>query len=61
MLERLTAEIDGLGADPAVEAVARLPYLEAVCNEVLRLCPPAPEALRPPFDTRRGRSGIKIR
>jgi cytochrome P450 len=42
-LERLTLEVDGAGPG----ALARLPYLDAVCNEVLRLCPPAPEALRP--------------
>lgn len=41
-LERLRAEIasvpGGENADP--EALARLPYLEAVCNETLRLYPP---------------------
>lgn len=39
-LDRLRAEIDPLGDDPEPEALARLPYLEAVCNETLRLYPP---------------------
>jgi cytochrome P450 len=40
--ERLLAELRGMGdhLDPA--AVTRLPYLDAVCNEVLRLDPVAP-------------------
>lgn len=43
VLARLRAELltlpDGARAEP--EAVARLPFLEAVCNETLRLYPPA--------------------
>jgi cytochrome P450 len=44
-LDRLVAEVSSAGGSPS--ALARLPYLDAVCHEVLRLCPPAPEALRP--------------
>jgi cytochrome P450 len=36
-LERLRAELDILGPDPGVDALSRLPYLTAVCNETLRL------------------------
>ena len=39
--ERLLAEIEGLGAEPAPEALAKLPYLGAVIDEALRLWPPA--------------------
>jgi cytochrome P450 len=39
-LERLRDEIASVPADP--ESVARLPYLEAVCHETLRLTPVAP-------------------
>jgi cytochrome P450 len=49
---RLKAEIETLGNDPDSEAVARLPYLEAVCNESMRLNPPAPfvrRDLKKPF------------
>lgn len=48
--ERLAAELaalpdhDGKGAD--AEAIAKLPYLEAVCNESLRLYPIVTEVLR---------------
>jgi cytochrome P450 family 110 len=38
-LERLRAELKSLGEGPAPDAIARLPYLEAVCQETLRLCP----------------------
>lgn len=41
-LDRLRSEIDALGADPEPDAVAALPYLEAVCNETLRLHPLLP-------------------
>jgi cytochrome P450 len=45
VLERLTAELASAdAADP--EAVTRLPYLEAVCNETLRLKPIASSILR---------------
>lgn len=40
VLERLRAEVEPAGDDP--EALARLPYLEAVCNETLRRYPIAP-------------------
>lgn len=39
-LERLRAELAPLGDQSDPEAVARAPYLEAVCNEALRLYPP---------------------
>jgi cytochrome P450 family 110 len=39
VLERLLAEIDALDGDPEPEALARLPYLEAVVQETLRLYP----------------------
>lgn len=38
-LERLRAEVAALGAEPEPEVVARLPYLEAVCHETMRLYP----------------------
>lgn len=53
VLERLRAEIDGLGPDPSPEALAGLPYLEAVCNESLRISPLLTEVvrqLRVPFE-----------
>lgn len=43
---RLRAELVALGPDPDVEAVAALPYLDAVCHEVLRLWPIIPIAPR---------------
>lgn len=51
-LERLRAELAPLGDDPDPEAVARLPFLEAVCHETLRLfpiLPLAPRTLLQPF------------
>ena len=51
-LARLRAELATLGDDPDLEAVARLPYLEAVCHETLRLypiLPLAPRTLRRPL------------
>jgi cytochrome P450 len=36
---RLLAELRGLGEAPESDAIARLPYLEAVCHETLRLKP----------------------
>ena len=45
-LERLRAEVDGLGEDPDPEALVKLPYLEAVCSETLRLYPIAPDVPR---------------
>jgi cytochrome P450 len=42
VLRRLQDELTALGADPEPEALAKAPYLEAVCNETLRLRPPSP-------------------
>jgi len=36
---RLVSEVDGLGPDPAPDDLARLPYLNAVVDETLRLFP----------------------
>jgi cytochrome P450 len=41
--ERLLTELRGV---PDIEAMVRLPYLDAVCNETLRLNPIAPAILR---------------
>ncbi len=41
-LQRLREELATLGDDPDPEAIARLPYLEAVCHETLRLFPILP-------------------
>ncbi len=45
-LGRLLAEIDGLGEDAAPEALVRLPYLDAVVHETLRLHPVLPDPYR---------------
>lgn len=45
-MERLLAELDSLGPDPDPEHLARLPYLEAVVHETLRLHPIVPDAPR---------------
>lgn len=45
-LERLRAEVLGLGPDPEPEAIARLPYLDAVCSETMRLRPITPQVVR---------------
>ena len=37
--EKLLAELDTLGDNPDKSAIARLPYLNAVCSETLRLYP----------------------
>jgi cytochrome P450 len=37
VLARLRAELDALGPNPEPDAIARQPYLSAVCNETLRL------------------------
>ena len=37
--EKLLAEIDALGSNPEPIAIARLPYLNAVCSETLRIYP----------------------
>ena len=41
-LERLRADLSALPPDPEPESLAKLPYLEAVCNETLRRYPLAP-------------------
>jgi len=43
---RLRAEIDALGEDPDPEALAKLPYLDAVCKETMRRHPIVTESLR---------------
>jgi cytochrome P450 family 110 len=53
VLERLLAEIDALDGDTEPSALARLPYLEAVVQETLRLYPIvaiATRQLRQPFE-----------
>ena len=37
--EKLLAELDTLGETPEPMAIAKLPYLNAVCQETLRICP----------------------
>jgi cytochrome P450 len=44
--ERLAAELATLPPEADPEAIAKLPYLEAVCNESLRLYPIVTEVLR---------------
>ena len=39
VLERARAEVDALGPDPAPDALARIPYLNALIDETLRLYP----------------------
>lgn len=43
---RVVDELRGLGPNPEPEAIAKLPYLDAVCNEALRLYPIVTEVLR---------------
>lgn len=38
---KLLAELDGLGAACDLNSIAKLPYLEAICNETLRIYPVA--------------------
>ena len=45
-LERLRAEVDALGDEPEPEPIAKLPFLDAVCNETLRLHPIVPDVPR---------------
>jgi cytochrome P450 len=52
-LARVRAELDALGPAPAPEALAALPFLEAVCHETLRLDPivlAVVRHLRAPFE-----------
>lgn len=46
VLDRLRTELAALGTDPAPDEVAGLPYLQAVCDETLRLNPIVTENLR---------------
>jgi cytochrome P450 family 110 len=39
VLAKLQSELAALGKDPSPEAIARLPYLQAICEETLRLYP----------------------
>lgn len=52
--EKLHKELDTLGADADPSAIARLPYLSAVCSETLRIYPiaitPFPRILKSPME-----------
>jgi cytochrome P450 len=55
ILRRLLDEIDALGPDPSPEALAKLPYLSAVCDETLRrspILPIVPRRVAKPFRLR---------
>ncbi len=45
-LSRLRGELDGLGPNPAPEAIVRLPYLGAVISETLRIEPVVTDVAR---------------
>ncbi|MFD7842021.1 cytochrome P450 [Nocardia sp. NPDC059764] len=45
-LARLRAELFSAGTDPDPDELMKLPYLDAVCQETLRLHPPVPIVLR---------------
>jgi len=52
-LDRVLAELDALGPESGLDAFAALPYLDAVCYEVLRLHPLlgyVPRLLKEPFE-----------
>jgi cytochrome P450 family 110 len=53
-LARLRAELRALGPAPELEALAKLPYLDAVCQETMRRYPlapaPSPRKLLRPFE-----------
>jgi len=44
--ERLLADLAALGPDPSPESLNKLPFLEAVCQEAIRLHPPIQLAVR---------------
>jgi cytochrome P450 len=46
ILNRLEAEIEGTGVAASPVAIAALPFLDAVCNETLRMAPVVPEVTR---------------
>jgi len=46
VLARLRKEIDALGSDPPADALVRLPYLQAVASESLRIEPIVTDVLR---------------
>jgi cytochrome P450 family 110 len=48
VLGKLISEIDALGEDAEADALASLPYLEAVCLEALRMNPPVVDTGRSP-------------
>lgn len=54
VLAKLRSHIEELGSNPSLEAVLKLPYLEAICSETLRIYPITPTALprivKVPFD-----------
>lgn len=45
-LEKLRAELKTAGPNATAEALSKLPYLEAICNETLRMYPIVPVTMR---------------